>query len=145
MDVADSIVVMANASVEQVGPPDELYDAPANSFVMSFLGPVTRLDGRLVRPHDLEILDQPAEGTTPAEVVRVARLGFEVRIEIVVDGADVFVQVTRDTAERLGVTAGSTVHIRPVEGALTMPDVAPPAVAAPDEPVDDLEPALPVA
>ena len=41
MDVADRIVVMANARVEQVGTPDELYDEPANAFVMSFLGPVT--------------------------------------------------------------------------------------------------------
>ena len=43
MDVADEIVVMANGEVEQVGTPDELYDQPANDFVMSFLGPVTKL------------------------------------------------------------------------------------------------------
>ena len=42
MEVADRIVVMANGRVEQVGTPDELYDQPANDFVMSFLGPVTR-------------------------------------------------------------------------------------------------------
>ncbi len=120
MDVADRIVVMANARVEQVGTPDELYDQPANAFVMSFLGPVTRLGDTLVRPHDLELLHDPAPGTTAATVVRVARLGFEVRVEIVVDGTEAFVQVTRDTAERLGVEAGSTVHVRPVEGSLTM-------------------------
>src|SRR3954453_19510923 len=61
MDVADRIVVMADARVEQVGTPDELYDKPRNNFVMSFLGPVTRLDGLLVRPHDLEVLVAPAE------------------------------------------------------------------------------------
>jgi sulfate transport system ATP-binding protein len=120
MDVADRIVVMADAKVEQVGSPDDLYDHPTNNFVMSFLGPVTRLDGLLVRPHDLEVLVEPAEGTTLATVERVARLGFEVRIEIKVDDTDVFVQVTRDTAERLGVEPGSQVHIRPVSGALTL-------------------------
>ena len=62
MEVADSIVVMANGKVEQVGTPDELYDEPANDFVMSFLGPVTTLDGRLVRPHDLELLADPRPG-----------------------------------------------------------------------------------
>ena len=120
MDVADRIVVMANARVEQVGTPDELYDQPANAFVMSFLGPVTRLGDTLVRPHDLELLHDPAAGTTPATVVRVARLGFEVRVEILVDGNEAFVQVTRDSAERLGVEPGSTVHVRPVAGSLTM-------------------------
>jgi sulfate transport system ATP-binding protein len=121
MDVADRIVVMADARVEQVGSPDQLYDEPANPFVMSFLGPVTRLDGTLVRPHDLELLHDPVPGSTPATVVRLARLGFEVRVEIEVGGADVFVQVTRATAAALGVEPGSTVHVRPIAGALTMP------------------------
>jgi len=121
MDVADRIVVMANAKVEQVGSPDQLYDEPANPFVMSFLGPVTRLDGTLVRPHDLELLHDPVPGSTPARVVRLARLGFEVRVEIEVNDTDVFVQVTRATADRLGVEPGSTVHVRPIDGALTMP------------------------
>ena len=59
MDVADTIVVIAKGTVEQVGTPDELYDRPANDFVMSFLGPVTQLAGALVRPHDLEIVLEP--------------------------------------------------------------------------------------
>ena len=121
MDVADRIVVMANARVEQVGTPDELYDRPANPFVMSFLGPTTRLDGTLVRPHDLELLHDPVPGSTPATVVRLARLGFEVRIEIAVGGDEAFVQVTRATADELGVEPGSTVHVRPIGDALTMP------------------------
>ncbi|MDX6204790.1 MAG: sulfate/thiosulfate transport system ATP-binding protein [Frankiales bacterium] len=56
LEVADSIVVIAGGTVQQVGPPDELYDAPANDFVMSFLGPVTRLGGEVVRPHDIELV-----------------------------------------------------------------------------------------
>src|SRR5436305_5667187 len=55
MDVADEIVVISAGRLEQVGTPDELYDHPANDFVMSFLGPVTTLSGDLVRPHDLEL------------------------------------------------------------------------------------------
>src|SRR5689334_8099515 len=82
MDVSDRIVVMANGRIEQVGTPDELYEQPANDFVMSFLGPVTRLHGRLVRPHDLEVLGTPMPGTVEAQVARVVRLGFEVRVEL---------------------------------------------------------------
>ena len=46
MEVADEIVVINNGAVEQIGTPDQLYDAPVNDFVMNFLGPVTRLGGQ---------------------------------------------------------------------------------------------------
>src|SRR6201999_291930 len=40
LEVADEIAVINNGRVEQVGTPDQLYDEPANDFVMRFLGPV---------------------------------------------------------------------------------------------------------
>src|SRR4051812_18780586 len=78
MEVADEIVVVADGEVKQVGSPDELYERPASDFVMSFLGPVTRIGGELVRPHDIELFDQPAPAAREARVTRVTRLGFEV-------------------------------------------------------------------
>src|SRR5207248_10756959 len=59
LEVADEIVVINKGAVEQVGTPDQLYDEPANDFVMGFIGPTTRLGGRLVRPHDLELSTLP--------------------------------------------------------------------------------------
>lgn len=112
MEVADSIVVMAQGKVEQVGSPDDLYDAPANDFVMSFLGPVTTLHGQLVRPHDLELFTDPGAETTPARVDRVTRLGFEVRVDLTVGDDEVWAQVTRGTAEQLDITEGRVVHVR---------------------------------
>src|SRR6187397_119924 len=112
MEVADSIVVMANGKVEQVGSPDDLYEAPANDFVMSFLGPVTTLDGRLVRPHDLELSVEQRPGTVAAKVTRVTRLGFEVRVDLEIDGTELWAQVTRGSSEQLGLTDGQTIYIR---------------------------------
>jgi sulfate/thiosulfate transport system ATP-binding protein len=112
MEVADSIVVMAQGKVEQVGSPDELYDAPANDFVMSFLGPVTKLDGQLVRPHDIELFTETRPDTTPALVDRVTRLGFEVRVDLTVGDEAVWAQVTRGTLDQLGIEEGRTVHVR---------------------------------
>ena len=112
MEVADSIVVMAGGKVEQIGTPDDLYDSPANDFVMSFLGPVTSLGGQLVRPHDLELFAEPRAGTTPATVERVTRLGFEVRVDLAVGGDEVWAQVTRGTAEQLEIVEGSSLHVR---------------------------------
>jgi sulfate transport system ATP-binding protein len=112
MEVADSIVVMANGKVEQVGSPDDLYEAPANDFVMSFLGPVTTLDGRLVRPHDLELSVEQRPGTVTAKVTRVTRLGFEVRVDLEIDGTELWAQVTRGSSEQLGLTEGQTLYVR---------------------------------
>jgi sulfate/thiosulfate transport system ATP-binding protein len=123
MEVADSIVVMAGGQVEQIGTPDDLYEAPQNDFVMSFLGPVTRLHGELVRPHDLELFTELRPETTPAMVNRVTRLGFEVRVDISVGEEEVWAQVTRGTAEQLGITEGQTLHVRraaPVRAALAL-------------------------
>ena len=58
LEVADEIVVINDGRIEQVGTPDDLYDRPANDFVMRFLGPVTQLGPDLVRPHDL-VLARP--------------------------------------------------------------------------------------
>ena len=118
MDVSDRIVVIADGRIEQIGAPDELYEQPENDFVMSFLGPVTKLNGRLVRPHDIELLPAAVAGSTEAQVVRVVRLGFEVRVELLVEGSDVWVQVTRENAVRLGIEQGSTVFVRASEHAI---------------------------
>jgi sulfate/thiosulfate transport system ATP-binding protein len=112
MEVADSIVVMAGGVVRQVGTPDQLYDEPANDFVMSFLGPVTKLAGQLVRPHDLELFTEPRTDTVVAAVERVTRLGFEVRVDLQLREDQVWAQVTRGTAEQLEIREGQTLHIR---------------------------------
>jgi sulfate/thiosulfate transport system ATP-binding protein len=112
MDVADRIAVMNEGRIEQVGAPRELYEAPANGFVMSFLGPVARLDGELVRPHDLRLSATPFPGAFEAMLLRVAHLGFEVRAELQLgDGSPLAVQLTRDEAEALELAPGDIVWI----------------------------------
>jgi sulfate transport system ATP-binding protein len=112
IEVADDIVVLADGRVKQVGSPHVLYDDPADTFVMSFLGPVTTLDGQLVRPHDIELSGDPVPSSVPATVTRVVRLGFEVRVELVIDQQEAYAQVTRRAAVELALSAGSVVHVR---------------------------------
>ena len=115
MEVADEIVVINHGAIEQIGTPDQLYEQPVNDFVMNFLGPVTRLNGVAVRPHDIEIHTYPEHGTVPATVVRSVRLGFEVRVDALVDGGqEVWVQTTRGEADRLDLAPGAEIFLRPV-------------------------------
>lgn len=115
MEVADEIAVINDGVVEQVGTPDDLYDRPANEFVMRFLGPVTKLGDALVRPHDIEVFATPEAATVAARVERMVRLGFEVRVDAVVGGEEqVSIQLTRAQAEGLGVERGRDVYLRPI-------------------------------
>ncbi|MEA2677892.1 MAG: sulfate/thiosulfate transport system ATP-binding protein [Chloroflexota bacterium] len=113
MDVADRIVVIDHGKVEQDGSPREIYEHPANEFVMGFIGPVNRLGAAWVRPHDIDLLLDPAEKATEALIDRIVYLGFEVRVELTRrDGSQVSVQVARDEAERLELRAGQIVYAR---------------------------------
>ena len=47
LEVADRIVVMNHGRIEQAGTPDEVYDNPANPFVLNFLGHVNLFHGRV--------------------------------------------------------------------------------------------------
>lgn len=47
LEVADQVVLMNHGRVEQVGSPDEIYEAPATPFVYSFLGAVNLFHGRV--------------------------------------------------------------------------------------------------
>jgi len=115
LEVADEIVVINGGRIEQVGSPSELYDHPANPFVMSFLGPVTTLGGVLVRPHDVEVLTDERAGAVRAEVTRLQRVGYEVRAETrTADGETPWVQLTRAQVTELGLAEGGTVWLRPL-------------------------------
>lgn len=116
MELADTIVLLNGGRIEQAGSPRELYDGPASDFVMGFLGPVARVDGGLVRPHDMTVRLEPDDDAVEAQVVRVVHLGFEVRVELELgDGAPVTVQLARHEAESLELAAGQIVYLRAPE------------------------------
>jgi sulfate transport system ATP-binding protein len=106
---------------------------------MSFLGPVTTLNGHLVRPHDLEIETRLFDGASAGRIERFTRVGFEVRLGIRLSDDDaaqpVLVTLTRAEATAKGLAEGVPVWIKPVAGAsqvrITVTEAAAPD---PDEP-----------
>jgi sulfate/thiosulfate transport system ATP-binding protein len=114
MEVADRIVVMNHGRIEQVGTPRELYEQPANAFVMGFVGPVTRLGDGLLRPHDVELRTEPNGTTSEAMIERLVHLGFEVRVHLLLsDGQRLYAQVSREDAEQLELREDQIVFVRP--------------------------------
>ncbi len=140
LDVADRIAVINKGRIEQVGSAEDVYDRPANGFVMSFLGAVSALNGILVRPHDIRVGRNPemaiaagdgtaeSTGVVRATVDRVVYLGFEVRVELTsaTTGGPFIAQITRGDAEALALREGDTVYVRatrvpPISGSVQMP------------------------
>jgi len=110
-EVADRVVVMNQARVEQIGTPDEVYDHPATSFVYDFLGNVNHFRGRItdgrmrlgdtdfavpehaaikdeaatayVRPHEIKVRAAPnGSPHIPAVIVHVNSAGPLVHLEL---------------------------------------------------------------
>ena len=132
LEVADEIVVINEGRVEQIGPPDELYDTPANDFVMKFLGPVTQLGPDLVRPHDLELHRRDpgwrrrrgaaSRGSTASASRSASKWPPRIRSSSSRSPAL--------TSTRSGSSTGTTVWVRPTPGAPTVPTGARPSRSA---------------
>ena len=132
LEVADRIVVMNKGRIEQAGTPDQVYEHPANPFVLNFLGNVNLFHGRLhqsaghhearenavsyVRSHDIEI-DRTQQDSTAlqAEIQHIQKLGPAVRITLAIAGNPecVEAELTRDVFQNLGLQQGESVFVRP--------------------------------
>jgi sulfate transport system ATP-binding protein len=133
MEVADRIVVMNEGRIEQVGTPDEVYDHPATPFVLQFLGDVNLFHARTdhtpgagggaretvyVRPHELEIVAEPAEGAWAATLSQTLTVGANTRVEFKRDGDDGYLDVELPRSEylalreRLSLQRGSRVYLK---------------------------------
>ena len=116
MEISDQIAVINHGTLEQVGSPRELYDEPATEFVMTFVGDAQPLGEYLVRPHDVELLHEPADGAVEAMIVRVTLLGRDAKVELHdASGAEFVVLMTRDQfdeCEASGAARSVWVHPR---------------------------------
>ncbi|MFM2170582.1 MAG: sulfate transporter ATP-binding protein [Verrucomicrobiota bacterium] len=118
LELADQVVVMRRARVEQVGPPQEIYDHPSTPFVYEFLGNVNKIFDqqgreRYVRPHEIEIkfaaeydpqIDELAEVQHLFSAGPVASVSLRLRT-----GALVEAEISRKQLEYLALGVGDRV------------------------------------
>jgi sulfate transport system ATP-binding protein len=106
---------MNNGRIEQAGPPVDLYENPASEFVMGFIGPVNKVGDSFIRPHDLEILIAAQPNAQKAKVTRIVHLGFEIRVELVLEADEkhVWAQITKEQLAELELEEGQTCWMRP--------------------------------
>jgi sulfate/thiosulfate transport system ATP-binding protein len=132
LELADTVAVMNEGRIEQVGSPDAVYNHPASSFVYSFLGNVNLFHGRVddgqptiddrssghllfVRPHLLEIARQPNGGSYfRATTKHINAAGPLVKVEAVTEwGAPVQVEMSQERLRELQLVKGEKVFVIP--------------------------------
>ena len=136
------VIVLNKGRVEQMGPPQQLYEHPATPFVAEFLGSVNVLHGRCrdgltflgdgtlaplphpnadgpvtayVRPHDFDISRQRnGHAAWPGRVSQVVPLGGLVRLEVLLeDGTEVKAQVSLERRAELDLQPGDEIFLVP--------------------------------
>jgi sulfate/thiosulfate transport system ATP-binding protein len=137
LEIADEVVIMNQARIEQTGTPQEVYDHPATPFVYQFLGnvnvfreqslalagngiysrPGSLVAGGLVyvRPHDVEILlHEPGADGIPAIVRSIHTAGPQARLtlEQVQTHEPVEAEISRLELDQLGLQPNDLVLLR---------------------------------
>jgi sulfate transport system ATP-binding protein len=126
LELADEVVVMNRAKIEQKGDPQTVYDQPASPFVIEFLGNANRLaagSGKLkatgeeilyVRPHDVDIQRGHADGHALwARVLHVFSAGSYGRVSLArLDTGESFeAEIARDRLHDLDLKQGEEVSV----------------------------------
>ncbi|GAA5481612.1 sulfate/molybdate ABC transporter ATP-binding protein [Haloferula sargassicola] len=117
LELADQVVVMRNARIEQSGPPQQIYDTPRTSFVYEFLGEVNKLSGdRYIRPHEIELKFAAEEGVDlTGRVSRLFVAGPFARLGVLPETGprrEIEVWATREQVEEMALAQGDIVGLR---------------------------------
>ena len=142
-EVADRVVVMNHGRIEQVGSPAEVFEHPANAFVMDFLGNVNVFQGRVeqgkavvsgfalpagdyahleaqtaavyVRPHELTLDRSQSGNSLAARVIHVNPTGARTKVELRALEGDQLInaELSAEQFAELGIKSGDTVHVSP--------------------------------
>ena len=70
LSISDRVAVLSQGRIEQIGPPGEIYDAPATPFVAEFVGTMNRLEGTVAERRRRRLRRQAARdrrGARPRE------------------------------------------------------------------------------
>jgi sulfate/thiosulfate transport system ATP-binding protein len=132
LEVADRVAVMNEGRIEQIGPPEEVYNHPASPFVYNFLGNVNLFHGRIddgntyiqdgatghlvyVRPHLLEIRRLPNGGNHfRATIKHISSAGPLVKVETVTEwGMPVHVEMSQERFRALQLAKNEAVFVVP--------------------------------
>lgn len=145
LTMSDRVGVMSSGKLQQVGSPREIYTAPRNRFVASFIGetnflPATVVPGGVrlgcgamvemsglagsgpttltIRPEQVRLADAAEPGAIAAQVSNLVYFGTDTHCYLsLADGAEVIARLQSPSNGEVGLQKGQSVALRFVPGA----------------------------
>jgi iron(III) transport system ATP-binding protein len=109
LSMADKIVVMNNGTIEQVGTPEEIYEAPRTSFVADFIGAVNFIDSNsAIRPEKISISSE--KNATQGKILDVEYRGAFYRLMVDSAYGVITVDLTAETLKEMDVQSGNDIY-----------------------------------
>ena len=96
LTLSDSIVVMSEGKIQQIGTPTDIYNEPTNSFVADFIGESNILNGTMIKDKEVEFIGHKFECVD-------AGFGENAAVDVVVRPEDVYIIANAENAELSGV------------------------------------------
>ena len=117
MTLADRIIVMNNAVVEQIGTPREIYNHPATPFVANFIGTMNFYQNGeetyAIRPENVEITNRQGIYDFTARVQALEFKGPMTRIySTLPDRSEIYIDVASEAASEMRIYENSTIFLR---------------------------------
>ena len=139
LTMSDTIVVMNQGYIQQIGTPEDIYNEPQNAFVADFIGDSNIIDGLMlqdrlveilgakfpcvdegfgvrrpvdvvIRPEDIDLV-KPEEGTITGRVTHLIFKGVHYEMEVAANGYTWLVHST----DMVPVGEGVGIHVDPFD------------------------------
>ncbi|MBQ5690259.1 MAG: ABC transporter ATP-binding protein [Alistipes sp.] len=96
LTLSDTIVVMSEGKIQQIGTPTDIYNEPANSFVADFIGESNILNGTMIRDKEVEFIGHKFECVDEG-------FGEMKAVDVVVRPEDIYLVNNADNGDFTGV------------------------------------------
>ena len=120
LGMSDRVAVLNRGRIEQLGPPQAIYDHPATRFVADFIGETNFIGAVGVRPEQIRVDRQ--RGGMPATVVTTMVVGPALQLVVRTDdGQEVLVRKQRSVNGNEALAEGERVYLTwPEDAALVL-------------------------
>ena len=96
LTLSDTIVVMSEGKIQQIGTPIDIYNEPVNSFVADFIGESNILNGTMIKDKEVEFIDHKFECVD-------AGFGENTAVDVVIRPEDIYIVGNVENADFTGV------------------------------------------
>ena len=101
LTLSDTIVVMSEGKIQQIGTPIDIYNEPVNSFVADFIGESNILNGTMIRDKEVEFIGHTFECVDSG-------FGTNTPVDVVVRPEDIYILPNPENGDFSGVVKSCT-------------------------------------